>query len=186
VVPWPMTQPAPPQPPASEAPAPRARGRRSRRHLAIGLASVAVLGALASLAMLVFPGAIGGYAGLPVAPEPDLEAAVHELFVDADASEGVVLADATDFDWEVVGVFGPYTPHDTIVEDMGVRVPKGASNNLLYDERCLLVFRRGDRIAAWTVVARDVAECADDASRRLYSAERARFGGDRLAPYEGR
>jgi hypothetical protein len=147
-----------------------------------------VLGSLAGLVLLaaVTLGTLGetpgGLLGLPVAPERSLEAAIHDRFAGAGAGDIVVLSDVTDIEWDEVGVFGPYYPHDAVVEVMGVRVPRGATSNLHYDERCLLVFRRGDRVAAWTVVSRDVADCTGEASGQLYTPDHARFSGDRLYP----
>jgi hypothetical protein len=131
-------------------------------------------------------GTIGGMLGLPLAPERHLEAAVHDAFAAAGPEDVVVLHEVTDLRWDAVGVFGPYTPHETVVATTGVRLSQGASANLHYDERCLLVFRHEDRLAGWTVVSRDVADCAGEASGQVYTADEARFRGDALRPASGR
>jgi hypothetical protein len=68
---------------------------------------------------------LGGLAGLPVAPERQLEDAVPDRFAAAGPGDLVVLTEVTAFEWDVVGVFGPYFPHEDVVERMEVRVPQG-------------------------------------------------------------
>jgi hypothetical protein len=160
--------------------APRHRPRLAWLWWALGAMAGLVL--LAVIAVYASGETLGGMAGLPAAPERGLEAAVHNRFADAGAEDVVVLADVITFEWDTVGVFGPYYSHEEVAERMAVRVPQGATNNLLYDERCLLVFRDEGRMAAWTVVSRDVAECAAEASGQLYARDEARFRGDHLSP----
>jgi hypothetical protein len=81
-----------------------------------------------------------------------------------------------------VGVFHPYYTHDEVVEEMGVRVPRAVTNNTQWDDRCLLVFRGGDRMVGWVTVSRTVAECWPDEGTGMHSPEEARFEADSLRP----
>ena|SRR3712207_4669493 len=114
-------------------------------------------------------------------PDKRLQQEVHALFEEAEHDETVVLADATAFQWDAVGVFAPYYPADAIEEDMGVAVPRSVTNWTQYDSHCLLVFRAGDRVAGWTRVETKVAQCADELSGRVYSDGEARFQGNAFA-----
>jgi hypothetical protein len=72
--------------------------------------------------------------------------------------------------------------HDGVVDEMGVRVPRGVTNNTQLESYCLLVFRGGDRMVAWTLVSRNVAECSVDDGTGVHSADEARFGADTFRP----
>lgn len=142
-----------------------------------------VLGvAVGTTVLVVMPWLLTADLGGGEMGEERLEQDVRALFQEADHGDVVTLADATDFEWDAVGVFGPYYPADAINEDMGIAVPRSVSNWSQYESHCLLVFRAGDKVAGWTRVERSVAECADDLSGRVYPAEEARFRGDAFAP----
>jgi hypothetical protein len=116
-------------------------------------------------------------------PDRDLQAAVEQAFEQAEGDAVVVLADVTQFGWDAVGVFHPYYPHDGIVGQIGVPVPRGATNNLQnFEGSCLLVFRDGDRMAGWTTMQRGVAECWPGEADSVYSPHEARFAADALRP----
>ena len=110
-----------------------------------------------------------------------LESAVGGAFADAHHDDVIVLGDVTDFEWDAVGVFSPYYPHDDIVDEMGVDVPAAVTNHLQYESHCLLVFREDARMVAWTIVSRRVASCDFEATGPFTPAE-ARFRGDALVP----
>lgn len=153
------------------------RARWSRRlWWTAGVAAVFVV-----LAIVTVPDLLDGILGGGAAPDERLEQDVRDLFADAGPGDRVALSDATGFAWDAVGVFGPYHPHEAIVDEMDVDVPKSVTNWTVYDTHCLLVFRTGDRMTAWTLVERTVAECSGELSGRVHSDD-VRFEGDAFAP----
>jgi hypothetical protein len=155
--------------------------RRRRWLVWLAVAAGTALGLVVLAALLAGPALVWLGAAWR-APEPTLERDVRALFERAEPGEGVVLAEATPFAWDRVGVFGPYTPPETVRDAMGVRVPRGATNALGATEGfCLLVFAAGNRRAGWTLVERDVADCIES-SGQVLPRERARFRGDALVP----
>ncbi len=159
------------------------RPRRWRRVILLVLGVLVALMLLAVAVVVIFRDQLAGAAGLAFRPDPQLEAAVEQAFEDAEGDDVVVLADVTDFEWDAVGVFHPYYPHESIVDQMGVPVPRGATNNLQnFESYCLLVFRDGDRVAGWTTVQRGVAECWPGEADGVYSPDEARFAADALTP----
>lgn len=159
------------------------RPPRWRRVALLVLVAMVGLVLVAAAVVFIFRDQLAGAAGLAFRPDPQLEAAVERAFEDAEGDDVVVLADVTDFAWDAVGVFHPYYPHESIVEQMGVSVPRGATNNLQnFEGYCLLVFREGDHVAGWTTVNRGVAECWPGESDGVYSPDEARFAADALSP----
>ena len=162
------------------------RPRRWRRAVAWVLGALVGLVLLGVVAVLPFEEqlvmAVGGASGLPVRPDPELQTAIEVTFEEAEGDDVVVLSEVTDFDWDAVGVFHPYYSHDGVVDEMGVRVPRGVTNNTQLESYCLLVFRGGDRMVGWTLVSRNVAECSTDGGTGVHSADEARFGADTFRP----
>jgi hypothetical protein len=146
----------------------------------VGLVLMVVVAVLLFEEQLVM--AAGGVSGLPVRPDPELQTVIEATFEEAEGDDVVVLSDVTDFDWDVAGVFHPYYSHDAVVEEMGVRVPRGVTNNTQLESYCLLVFRGEDRMVAWTSVSRNVAECSVDGGTGVHSADGARFEADTFRP----
>jgi hypothetical protein len=162
------------------------RPRRWRRVVALVMGALVGLVLLAVVAVVLFEEqlvlAVGGVSELPVRPDPELQTVIEARFEEAEGDDVVVLADVTDFDWDAVGVFHPYYSHDGVVDEMGVRVPRGVTNNTQLESYCLLVFRGGDRMVAWTSVSRNVAECSVDGGTGVHSAAEARFGAGTFRP----
>ncbi|MFA9444593.1 hypothetical protein [Egicoccus sp. AB-alg6-2] len=160
--------------------------RRWRRVLFLVLGALVGLALVVVVAFLLFEDqlvmAVGGASGAPVRPEPELQTAIEAAFEEAEGDDVVVLTDVIRFDWDIVGVFGPYTPHEKVVEQMGVRVPRGVTNNTALESSCLLVFRGGDRMVAWTTVGRNAAEGFGDEVTGVHSSDEARFEADSFMP----
>ena len=150
--------------------------------------ALAGLVVLATCTTLVFGeqllAAAGGATGLPLRAEADLKAAIESAFERAEGDDVVVLADVTDFAWDAVGVFHDYYPRERVLEEMGIRVPRGVTNNTVLEGNCLLVFRRGNRMVEWTSVSAYVAECwpHDRSGSGVYTPHEARFGADSFEP----
>jgi hypothetical protein len=162
------------------------RPRRWRRVVALVMGGLVGLVLLAGVAVLLFEEQLvmvaGGASGLPVRPDPELQTAIETTFDEAEGDDVVVLSDVTDFDWDAVGVFHPYYSHDEVVDEMGVRVPRGVTNITQLESYCLLVFGAEDRMVAWTSVSRNVAECSADGGTGVHPADEARFGADTFRP----
>lgn len=147
--------------------------------LPVGVAVLLVAGALV---LTVFSDALAGLLGLPLAPDRSLEAEVGRAFGDSQPDEVVDLAELVDGPWDRVGVFGPYLPHERVRDAISVDVSTGVTNNLTYDDRCLLVFAGDGRVVAWTTVSRGLVDCTGALSGQVYARDQALFAGDRLGP----
>ena len=145
---------------------------------------LAVIGVVAVLLVIATWVLTDGFDG---AAEPDRALQVHFnfLFDAAGPGEVVDLDSATTFEWDAVGVFGPYYPRKDIIADMGIDVPTSVTNWTDFEGNCLLVFRGGNEMVAWTLVERSVAECDGKLSGRVHPRADARFRGDAFRPAGG-
>jgi hypothetical protein len=157
---------------------PAPASRRRPRAVVLVLAGLLVA---ALVAMLVLREQVADHLGLA---DRGLQSAVEAAFEQAESDEVVVLEDVTGFEWDAVGVFHPYYPHDAIVEEMGVPVPRAVTNRVQsQDTHCLLVFRSGDAMVGWTALHRDVATCwPEDAGPGPYAPSEARFAAESFTP----
>lgn len=144
--------------------------------------AVGVVVVLTAAGVMILAWFLTGEFGGGAYPDEALEQEVHALFAQAEPGEVVVLADATDFEWDAVGVFGPYHPREGILEKIEVDVPVSVTNWTDFEGSCLLVFRAGDRMAAWTLVERDVADCSGRSNGRVFNRDQARFRAGSFSP----
>lgn len=137
---------------------PTAPTRRLRQFLAspVGVLALAVVISLGILVVVV------GYFVVFIGAsrtDQELEAALVELIHETAPGGSVRVSEATDFDWDAVGILGPFHSRDEVSTAMGVRVSRGVTNWLQYEESCLLVFRHDDHIVAWAVLSRHLVAC---------------------------
>ena len=87
-----------------------------------------------------------------------------------------MLRDATDFDWDQMYVFGPYTPDYEVERRLGRSwLPAHSVNMENNDGVVLLVFLKGISPVAYVAQSRDLGDFATVDQRRTYTPETAEF-----------
>ena len=88
----------------------------------------------------------------------------------------IVMADVVPGDWTRMLIFGPYTPPDTIDASLGFHWDGASGTHIdMLDAFTLIVFADEDRVMAWSMVSRAIAEWSNDALARSWSRAEARF-----------
>jgi len=89
--------------------------------------------------------------------------------------------DLTDFDWDKVFVFGPYTSPGTIQSDLGYEWPEATRTNIQEsDGIALVVFVRDGRVTEHFSVPRSIADFTDLDRKHVFPREEAVFAVGRL------
>ena len=88
----------------------------------------------------------------------------------------IALTEFTDFEWETVHIFVPYTDDATILRTLGINW-SGARNNRLYDSDsyALLVFVKDGAVVRSVYLPRNEADYASIADRSPFTPETANF-----------
>lgn len=104
----------------------------------------------------------------------DRFAAEIERRVSSGDATAVHLARYTDFTWEEVYIFPPYTPYEQIGQVLGGW--NAVNTGIEYrDDATLLVFVRGGEVIKWTMFARGRGDLGAVSSPHGLSASEARF-----------
>jgi hypothetical protein len=96
---------------------------------------------------------------------PDLREAIAR-------NDTIVLSKFTDFAWDKVYIFAPYTPEDIIKSEIGESIPFPHSED---EGHCLLAFSEKGKVVAWLEVQRSDADFADLHRVGGYSPQEAVF-----------
>lgn len=117
--------------------------------------------------VLAVPIMLGVFAWLNnrASQDANLKESIDSAF--AAGEKEIDLRQMTDFDWERVDVFGPYTTDDVIEERMQVRF-KGDNGGIdLLDDRFLLVFANEKRAVKTVVLSRKYGDYAIQEGHKL-------------------
>lgn len=127
--------------------------------------------------VLVFALLAGVALGACTVGEPEFVAEIEEATVlDGSAGRPLDLDEVTQFEWDTVHVFGPYTPAHAIIDALGFRWRDGEVEGPDADGRQLIVFVRDRSVVGAAVMDRCRPDfvTAEGAARGLTQSE-ARF-----------
>lgn len=90
---------------------------------------------------------------------------IHQMF--EQGTKQIELTTMTDFEWDTVDVFGPYTTNEMIEDSMGIRF-KGSNGGLdLLEDRFLLVFANEKRAIKTAVLSREYGDFRIEDNKKL-------------------
>jgi hypothetical protein len=126
-------------------------------------------------ALLALPKALL-IAALLVACAPNHARRIEQWVGSAQPGERVCLTQLTDFEWQSVALFGPYTQRESVERTLGLAWPGYDRTGLQSSDMfSLLVFVRDQQVVRHLAVDRCKPDFATEAQQRLFDADQACF-----------
>lgn len=113
-----------------------------------------IYSALMIVIILLFVGYLGNRASQDTVLSKDIHALLEQ------GAKQMELTAMTDFEWDAVSAFGPYTTNDIIEDSMGIQF-KGDSGGIeVIENRFLLVFANGKHAVKTVILSREYGDYA--------------------------
>ncbi|MUV38357.1 hypothetical protein JNUCC1_02195 [Lentibacillus sp. JNUCC-1] len=92
-----------------------------------------------------------------------VEEAIHARMQSGE-TDTIQLGHLTDFEWDEAFLFTPYTPEDSIKDEVGIKDPSGISYR---DDIQLLVFAKDEKAVQYVEVSREFGDLTRPNHRKL-------------------